>query len=100
MIREPYSEGESEGSSPSAAAGFLSRSATKFLVDDGSDFYQLVAQELRTLIPHSLVVVSSYDAAAARLSVMRYSAPDRESVRLSAALETLRKNDSVRNNFV
>jgi len=62
---------------PDRVLSFLSRAATKFLVDEGADFYRLVVCELRALVPNSLVVVSVYDPASSSLVVKDHSAPDR-----------------------
>lgn len=75
LYRDPFiGLGEAEANRDFVA--FLFRTATKFLVDEGADLFRTIAQELRSLVPHSLVTVSSFDEATNIARIESYSIPD------------------------
>jgi two-component sensor histidine kinase len=76
LFRDPFTGAKPPEEETRDLVSFLSRTATKFLVDEGSDLYRTIAQELRSLVPHSLVTASSYDEAGNTARIEAYSLPD------------------------
>jgi two-component sensor histidine kinase len=84
VLGDPFDTGSRRLPGSDDDVQFLSRAATKFLVDEGTDFFQLVNQELRALIPNSVVFSSILDPESSCLQLNSMSAA--ESLRLLSPL--------------
>ena len=75
-FREPFPHSDRPDVRQDEIVRFLARTATKFLIDEGADFFRLVAEELRSLVPHSIVAACVYDPVSSGLVVNTYAGPE------------------------